>query len=191
MIEQDLLCHAQGLFRYAMVLSRNPTDAEDLLQETYARALKSIGTFQPGSEAKRWLFTILRNIWVNELRRRRALPKFAEFDPGQIHTTSVQGVSENPLEIHLASLERDMVRRAIQTLPLMFSEVVILREYEDLTCQEIAELLGCPIGTVMSRLTRARTRLRSLLTAGLEHKPPSQNNTWSQLPGDPLCPEVP
>jgi len=163
MADQDFLIHMDTLFRYALFLARNKADAEDLLQETYARAFKSKEAFHPNADPKAWLFTILRNIWFNELRRRRALPPFLDLEVNEGYGGNPPTVSKDPLALRVASEERDLARKAVQELSPILREIIVLREYEDLSYQEIARVLGCPLGTVMSRLARARAKLRHLL----------------------------
>jgi len=146
-----------------MVLSRNPTDAQDLVQETCARAIRAAGSLREDSNVKSWLFTILKNIWINQLRQRRSAPKLVELDVDQSIADIVIETSEDPLASYVSKVERERVRQAIQQLPGHFREVILLREYEELSYEEIAGLLNCPAGTVMSRLARARSRLRELL----------------------------
>jgi RNA polymerase sigma-70 factor (ECF subfamily) len=159
-----------GLYGYAMVLSRDRTEAEDLVQETCVRAVKAVESLQPGSNAKSWLFTILRNIWLNQVRQRRAAPKIVELDVDESTLGMAVEASKDPHALYVSKMERDQVREAIQQLPDEFREIIVLREYEELSYQEIATLLDCPAGTVMSRLGRARSRLRSLLSGTL-HTP--------------------
>jgi RNA polymerase sigma-70 factor (ECF subfamily) len=156
-----------------MVLSRNSTEAEDLVQETCLRALRAIGGLRTPGSVKSWLFTILRNIWLNQLRQRRTAPDLIE---NSTRTKMVRMSQPMQRKILIQStetgssasrVERAQVRAAIQQLPLGFREIIILREYEELSYQEIAALLDCPPGTVMSRLARARSRLRELLSGGL------------------------
>jgi RNA polymerase sigma-70 factor (ECF subfamily) len=157
--------HIDSLYSYALVLTRNRTDAEDLVQETYVRALKAMVRLKAESNVKSWLFTILRNIWLNQLRHRRTAPQLVEMDlDGSTDGISVE-VSHNPHAIYVGAMECNLVREAIQRLPPAFREVILLREYEELSYQEIATILECPIGTVMSRLARARSKLRILLRA--------------------------
>jgi RNA polymerase sigma-70 factor, ECF subfamily len=170
---QDLLLYIDDLSRYALALARNKTDAEDLLQETYLRALKASESFWPGADLKRWLFRILRNIWFNELRRRRGVPKFLNLDISETYDGIRRAPQADPLALHLASVERDLVRGAIQELPSALRKTICLREYEDLSYQEIAVALDCPVGTVMSRLARARTKLGHRLSCVLR---PNQRN---------------
>ena len=152
-----------SLYRYALVLTRQRMEAEDLVQETYVRAIEAKGRLREGSNIKAWLFTILRNQWFNELRRRRTGPQFAESDGDH---GLVDGLPSNSSDAQamLESHENVLrVREAIGKLPSEFQEVLILREFEELSYQEIASVLDCPAGTVMSRLGRARSKLRTLL----------------------------
>ncbi|HEX4576532.1 MAG TPA: sigma-70 family RNA polymerase sigma factor [Edaphobacter sp.] len=150
-----------GLYSYAMVLTRNRVEAEDLVQETYARAIPAMKTLRAGSNIKGWLFTILRNIWLNQLRKWRNGPQMFEVESGV--ADSIVEPSKDSHDLYVSKLEREQVRAAIQKLPTPFREIILLREYEELSYQEIASVLACPVGTVMSRLGRARTKLRALL----------------------------
>jgi RNA polymerase sigma-70 factor (ECF subfamily) len=165
MDETDLLRFIDGLYGYAMAITRNRTDAEDLVQETYLRAIPRMSSLRPESNLKSWLFTILRNIHLNQLRKQRLAPKVLEIDADENTANIVVETSKDPLERYVSMAERDWVLKAIQQLPSMFREIVVLREYEDLSYQEIAGILDCPVGTVMSRLARARSKLRILLSA--------------------------
>jgi len=156
-----------GLYGYALVLSRDRTEAEDLVQETCVRAVKAVESLQPGSNAKSWLFTILRNIWLNQVRQRRTAPQIVELDVDESTLGLAVEASKDPHALYVSKVERAQVRVAIQQLPDEFREIIVLREYEELSYQEIATLLGCPAGTVMSRLGRARSKLRSLLSVTL------------------------
>jgi len=156
-----------GLYGYAMVLSRDRTEAEDLVQETCVRAVQAIESLQPASNVKSWLFTILRNIWLNQLRQRRAAPKIVELDVDESTAELAVETSKDPHALYVSKVEREQVREAIQQLSKEFREIIVLREYGELSYQEIANVLGCPAGTVMSRLGRARSKLRSLLSDSL------------------------
>jgi RNA polymerase sigma-70 factor (ECF subfamily) len=153
-----------GLYGYAMVLSRDRTEAEDLVQETCVRAVQAIESLRPDSNVKGWLFTILRNIWLNQLRRRRAAPKIVELDVDESTAELAVERSKDPHALYVSKVEREQVREAIEQLSEEFREIIVLREYGELSYQEIANVLGCPAGTVMSRLGRARSKLRSLLS---------------------------
>ena len=168
MDSSQLLRYTDDLFRYAMALSRNRAEAEDLVQETYVRALKAMDALRPESNLKVWMFTILRNVWRNQLRKQRTGPKILELDKGEASVDPPAGRSKDPHGLFVSNMEREFVRAAIEQLPVDFREIVILREYEELSYQEIAELLDCPMGTVMSRLGRARAKLRILLSDPLQ-----------------------
>jgi RNA polymerase sigma-70 factor (ECF subfamily) len=167
----DTTRYLDQLYPYAMVLARNPGEAEDLVQETYVRALKSLGSLREDSNVKSWLFTILRNIWLNQLRRRSTGPEIVEMDSSENIANLAVDTRKDPHALYVSKVEHAQVREAIEQLPLEFREIILLREYEDLSYQEIATLLQCPMGTVMSRLARARSRLRDLLPALLKAPP--------------------
>jgi RNA polymerase sigma-70 factor, ECF subfamily len=163
----DFSEYLDGLYGYAMVLSRNSTEAEDLVQETCLRALRAIDGLRGEGSIKSWLFTILRNIWLNQVRRRRTAPDLIELDADDNGSTAPADATQDPHTDYVSKFERERVRVAIGQLPVEFREIIILREYEELSYQEIAALLDCPPGTVMSRLARARSKLRDLLSGGL------------------------
>jgi RNA polymerase sigma-70 factor, ECF subfamily len=153
----------QGLYSYAMILTRNRSEAEDLVQETYVRAIPAIGRLRADSNLKGWLFEILRNVWLNQLRQRRTRPAM---DYGDLESDPVENLvdpGKDSYEAYASKVERGRVRAAIQKLPRVFREIILLREFEELSYQEIADVLHCPAGTVMSRLARARSQLRKLL----------------------------
>ncbi len=163
--DADDMVNMDGLYSYALALTRNHAEAEDLVQETYVRAVRALSCLRPGSNLKVWLRTILRNVWLNQLRKRRFEPHFIGIDG------VADGIAETSKDAHdicVSEIEARRVRGAIQNLPVRFREVILLREYEDLSYREIASVLGCPAGTVMSRLARARTKLRALLSETLE-----------------------
>jgi RNA polymerase sigma-70 factor (ECF subfamily) len=163
----DTMCieYLDGLYSYAMVLTRNHADAEDLVQETYIRAMQAMRKLRADSNIKGWLFTILKNIWFNQLRKRHNGPQMVEIEAGDDLANNIVEPSKNSYHLYVSKLEAEQVRAAIQELPVEFREVILLREYEDFSYKEIATILHCPLGTVMSRLGRARARLRTLLTA--------------------------
>lgn len=159
--------YLDGLYGYAIVLSHNRTEAEDLVQETCLRALRAIGGLRADGNVKAWLFAILRNIWLNQLRQRRTAPDLIELDADENGAYEPADGAQDPYSAYANRVEREQVRAAIQQLPPGFREIILLREYEELSYQEIAAVLNCPPGTVMSRLARARSKLRDLLSNGL------------------------
>jgi RNA polymerase sigma-70 factor, ECF subfamily len=161
----DFSEYLNGLYSYAVVLSRNRTQAEDLVQETCLRALRAMERLRPDSNIKSWLFTILRNIWLNQLRQSRTAGEVVELDLDENSANQAVDTAKDPYAAYVSKVERDQVRQAIEQLPLEFREIILLREYEELSYEEISGLLDCPPGTVMSRLARARSKLRDLLLA--------------------------
>jgi RNA polymerase sigma-70 factor (ECF subfamily) len=157
--------YLDGLYSYAMVLTRNRAEAEDLVQETYVRAMQAMDRLRADSNIKGWMFTILRNIWFNQLRKWRNGPQMVEIEGENGIANSVAEPSKDAFEQYVSKVETEQVRTAIQQLPRQFREIILLREFEELSYQEIAGVLNCPVGTVMSRLGRARKRLGSLLAA--------------------------
>ena len=153
--------YIDGLYRYAISLTRNPTDAEDLVQETYVRAIPAMGRLAAGSNHRSWLFTILRNIRINQLRRQRTAPEIGVSEnAGNVFVET----SRDPYALYVGKVDRERVHEAIRQLSMGQREIIVLREFEELSYQELAEILNCPVGTVMSRLARARSRLRALLS---------------------------
>jgi RNA polymerase sigma-70 factor (ECF subfamily) len=152
-------CYA-SLYRYARSLSGEQWQAEELLQETYKRALaaKRKPVVASADEIRPWIFTIMRNVWQNE-RRRISRSQETLFDDAASFASS-----EN-VELSMSrKLLISEVRAAVDSLPAQWREIIVMRDMEDLSYAEIASVLGCPIGTVMSRLARARGALRQSLT---------------------------
>jgi RNA polymerase sigma-70 factor (ECF subfamily) len=153
-----------GLYGYALILTRSHPEAEDLVQETYVRAIPAMGRLRAESNMKSWLFTILRNVWLNQLRKRRNRPQIVDIDGNCDVADSIAGNSDDPYDRYVSRIETEVVLEAIQKLPPHFREILLLREYEELSYKEIASVINCPMGTVMSRLAGARGKLRSLLS---------------------------
>lgn len=168
--------YINGLYGYAMVLTHNHAEAEDLVQETYVRAIAAMSRLRPDSNIKAWLFKILRNIWFNQLRKRRSDPQIVQADMERDSIESMVNPGKDSYEVYAGAVERERVRAAIQELSLEFREIILLREYEELSYQEIANLLDCPTGTVMSRLARARSKLRTILSSSWTRPELSQEN---------------
>ena len=161
----EALGYLDAIYGYALALTHNRTEAEDLVQETYLRAVRAFGHLVPDSNLKGWMFAILRNVWLNELRHRRNGPAFVEMDGDDAFRIAARTVSlsDDPYALLVRKAERNEVRAAIERLPAPHREVIVLREFEGFSYQQIANILDCPTGTVMSRLGRARENLRVLL----------------------------
>jgi RNA polymerase sigma-70 factor (ECF subfamily) len=160
---QTALEYIDSLYGYAMTLTHDHMEAEDLLQETYLRAVRAAEHLESKSNIKGWLFVIMRNAWLNHLRHIQSGPRFLELDREEVLQHWPDQRALDPHLTYLRKLERDEVKAAIDKLPGLYREIIILRDVEGFTYQEIATMLGCPAGTVMSRLGRARDKLRKLL----------------------------
>jgi RNA polymerase sigma-70 factor (ECF subfamily) len=157
--------YLNGLYGYAMVLSHNSAKAEDMVQETCLRALRAGGRLRAEGSAKSCLFAILRNIWLNQMQQRRTAPDLVELDADKNGAKEPADAVQDSAAGYVNRLEREHVGAAIQQLPLEFREIITLRECGELSYQEIAAILDCPADTVISRLVRARSKLRDLLMA--------------------------
>jgi RNA polymerase sigma-70 factor, ECF subfamily len=163
---QAALEHIDSLYGYAMTLTHNPSEAEDLVQETYLRAVRAIGQLMPNSNLRGWLFVIMRNAWLNQLRHARSGPRFVELDAEEDDLSRrPDNRADDPHVVYLRKLERAEVKAAIESLPALYREIILLRDVEGFSYQEIATMLDCPAGTVMSRLGRAREKLRTVLSS--------------------------
>lgn len=156
-----MLEHLDALYGYALTLTRDRTEAEDLVQETYLRAVKAANQPAPEENLKAWLFVIMRNTWLNVMRHKQHGVQI--FDDGTAE--SAADITTNPHVVYLRKLERELVRDAIASLPVRHREIIVLRDIEGFSYHEIATVLNCPAGTVMSRLGRARGKLRDALSA--------------------------
>jgi RNA polymerase sigma-70 factor (ECF subfamily) len=159
---QAALACLDGLHGFAYALCRDRSAAEDLVQETYVRALAARRKAAPEENFRGWMFAILHNVWRNEVRRRR--PEAIEDTPGLGESLAAAG--EDPQERLDSKETRARLRLAIDGLPERFREVVVLRCVEGFSYRDAASILGCPAGTVMSRLARARALLRQRLLPG-------------------------
>ena len=157
--EQTILPHLDAAYNLARWLTRNEHDAEDMVQEAYLRAFKFFNTFH-GLDGRSWLLSIVRNVCYTWLQQNRAQELTTMFDE---ETHSVDGDTSNPATLMLQSDDQQIVRQAVEELPVEFREVVVLRDLEGFSYNEIAEVAKIPLGTVMSRLARARERLKQLL----------------------------
>ncbi len=154
--------HLDHLYGYAMILTRNKTDAEDLIQETYSRAVEAIGSLRTVTNIKIWLFTVLRNTWFTPWQQPSASAEITLIDAEDNDANLIVESSKNPSAFDMSTMDVERMRQAILQLPVLFGETIMLREYAELSYEEIASVMDCPVGTVMSRLTRARARLQTL-----------------------------
>jgi len=150
------------LYNFAHWLTQDTHEAEDLVQDTYTKALRGFSSFEPGTNFRAWMYRILRNSFLNT---RAGLKTTVPFDEDE-HEKAVTDPS-TPESVLLVQADRETVQQALTELPVHFREVLLLCEVEEMSYQEIAETLSIPQGTVMSRLFRARKALRELLSARL------------------------
>ena len=154
------------LFNFAHWMAQNREEAEDLVQETYAKALRGFSSFQPGTNFRAWMYRILRNTFLTSrtgLQATRTVP-FEDDDDGQVPVAD----SGTPEAILIERSNQQLVQDAIAELPVKAREILLLCEVEEMSYQEIAETLSIPIGTVMSRLSRSRKALREILAQKLK-----------------------
>src|SRR3979411_344967 len=154
--EREALVHLDVLYRVALRLSGNPADADDLVQETMLKAYRSWDQYQKGTNAKGWLITILRNSFINEYRRRTRHPETVDVDTIEPFAVFSDIQDDDPQGAFFDRIVDDEVLRAIDQLPEAFRETVVLSDVEGMSYQEIAGILEIPVGTVKSRLFRAR-----------------------------------
>jgi RNA polymerase sigma-70 factor, ECF subfamily len=169
LFELTVLPHLDAAYNLARWLTSNDHDAQDVAQEACLRAFKFFGSFR-GENPRAWLLTIVRNTFYNWLQKNRPPEIAGALDDEAL---IVEDVSMNAENINLRLVDAETVRRAIAELPVEFREIVILREMEGLSYKEIADLSDLPIGTVMSRLARARKQLQKRLAG--EFKPEKQS----------------
>ena len=157
--EEVVLPHLDAAFNYARWLTKSDADAEDVVQDAYVRALRFFSSLR-SDDARSWLLTIVRNTWYGRFPHARGANQVTVYDD-VIHDRPADGLDPEALMLQQQVIEK--VQRAVQELPSDFREVIVLRELEGLSYKDIAAVAGIPIGTVMSRLARARERLQAIL----------------------------
>jgi RNA polymerase sigma-70 factor (ECF subfamily) len=162
--EHTVLPHLDAAYNLARWLAGNDHDAQDVTQEACLRAVKFFGSFH-GDNARAWLLAIVRNTFYTWLRKNRPPGITVEIDDEAL---AIEDVSANVGALESGLADTEAVRHAIEALPVEFREVIILREMEGLSYKEIADLAGVPIGTVMSRLARARKQLQQRLAGEIK-----------------------
>jgi RNA polymerase sigma-70 factor (ECF subfamily) len=172
--EQAILPHLNAAYNLARWLTRNDQDAEDVVQEACLRAFKAFSGFQ-GRDGRAWLMAIVRNTGYTWLRQNRARELSLPLDEELYDLPSDTG---NPETLALQNADAQTIRTAMEGLPVEFREVIVLRELEGLSYREVADIVDIPLGTVMSRLARARRRLQQLLAGH------GEKEWYLELPGN-------
>jgi len=162
--EETIMPHLDAAYNLARWLTRNEHDAQDVVQDAFLRAFKYFGGFH-GGNSRSWLLSIVRNTAYTWLQKNRK-PELATVSDEEMH--DIEDLSSNPEVLLLNNSDQQEIRRAVEQLPVEFREVMILRELEGMSYKEIAELADVPIGTVMSRLARARKQLQQSLGQRLQ-----------------------
>ena len=165
--EQAILPHLDAAYNLARWLTRNEQDAQDMVQEASLRAFKFFDGFR-GGDARAWLLTTVRNTcytWLEQNRRGQAMTPFDE----EIHTPDED--ASNPSSLAVKGDDIEMLKESLGQLPDEFREIIVLRDLEELSYKQIADVANIPLGTVMSRLARARARLKRILCSRLKEKP--------------------
>ena len=157
--EEVAIPHLDAAYNLARWFTRNEKDAEDVVQEAYLRALRHFSGFQ-GGDARPWLLAIVRNTYYTWFRQNRMLEMKTDFDDEVYMQTSDD---LDPEMLLIREADSQMLRRALRSLPDEFREVIVLREFEELSYKQIADAVKIPVGTVMSRLARARGRLKQII----------------------------
>jgi RNA polymerase sigma-70 factor, ECF subfamily len=163
----QLVTHLDAAYNLARWLMRNETDAEDVVQEAYLRAISHFAGFR-GGDGRAWLLTIVRNGCYDRMKQRGASAQNTDFDEG-IHSGGRQ--VPNPETMLLLAERRELLKKSLAELPAEYREVLVLRELEQLSYRQIADIVGIPLGTVMSRLSRARQRLQQTLWGDSDREP--------------------
>jgi RNA polymerase sigma-70 factor (ECF subfamily) len=159
--EEALLPHLDAAYNLARWLTRDERDAEDVVQEAYLRAFKHFAAFK-GGDGRPWLLAIVRNTYYTWIQRNRLSEALTPLDEQQ--DTHISDAPD-PEILLLRETDKQILRRALRKLPAEFLEVIVLREFEELSYQEIADVVQVPMGTVMSRLARARKRLAQVVSS--------------------------
>jgi RNA polymerase sigma-70 factor (ECF subfamily) len=176
--EAEMLPHIDALYRSAMSMTRNAQDADDLVQDTFLRAFQFYDQFVGGTNARAWLFRILTNLFINNYRKRTREPERVSYDEmedfflyNRLADEHANDGGETPETAVVRKVQVEAIHEAIARLPDEYRDTVILSDLNDFSYQEISEILGIPIGTVRSRLSRGRRLVQKALWAFSDRNP--------------------
>lgn len=161
--EREMLPHLDALYNFAIRLTTDPIDAEDLVQDTIVKAFRFFSSYEKGTNAKAWLFRILKNSYINNYRKKSKQPQQVDYDEVSTYYETVRSEQSDTTDmedIMYRDMLDDQITKALQRLPEDFRTVVLLCDVEGFTYEEIANMLDVPIGTIRSRLHRGRNLLR-------------------------------
>lgn len=161
--EREMIPHLDSLYNFAIRLTTDPIDAEDLVQDTIVKAFRFFGSYEKGTNAKAWLFRILKNSYINNYRKKSKQPQQVDYDEVSTYYENIRSEQSDTTDmedIMYRDMLDDQITRALQRLPEDFRTVVLLCDVEGFTYEEIANMLDVPIGTIRSRLHRGRNLLR-------------------------------
>ena len=164
--DKELMPHVDSMYNFAYRLAFDEDDAKDLVQDTYLKAFRFINSFERGTNAKAWLFRILKNSFINEYRKKSKQPAKVDYNEAASYYNSRLRRDEGMTDLQLETVQHmigDEITGALNALPVDFRTVIILGDLEGFTYEEMAKILDIPIGTVRSRLHRARNMLRERL----------------------------
>jgi RNA polymerase sigma-70 factor (ECF subfamily) len=171
--EREMLPHLDALFNFAIRLTSDPVDAQDLVQETMVKAFRFFASYEKGTNAKAWLFRILKNSYINSYRRVSKMPAMVDYEEVSVFYETIRSERTDTTdleELMFRDKMDDTVSGALARLPEDFRTVVLLCDVEGFTYEEIANMLDVPIGTIRSRLHRGRNLLRDELAAYAERR---------------------
>jgi len=166
LFENEFMPHVDALYNFAFHLTLNEDDANDLVQDTFLKAYRFIDSYERGTNAKAWLFQILKNSFINEYRRKVRQPGEVDYEDYVVHQDSDDAVHIGELDLRddvFKGLIGDEVTKALNDLPIDFRTVILLCDIEGFSYEEIAKIIDIPIGTVRSRLHRARNLMKEKL----------------------------
>lgn len=166
LFEKEFLPHADALYTFAFHLTYNEEDANDLVQDTFFKSYRFIDSYERGTNAKAWLFKILKNSFINEYRRKTKRPNEVDYEDFIAYQDADESVGVGSLDLRIEMFQdmmSDEITKAINMLPADFRTVILLCDVEDFTYEEIAKIVDIPVGTVRSRLHRARNMLKDML----------------------------